>query len=389
MARLLLQPSPDPIFISGRRFFFWGPRRFYLAHGTMPPGAPAFTTSVATLRVQPSASKPAKVARKARPSTHSNGGGKSSRTFGAPPQYGGQELSGSVPVIGGTRAFGAPQVLSTRESPPQISMSSRHCSRDEESRSPGPIYALPEAFDGKHAVGMGHPAPKRKSVSSLRMTPGPASYSLPPSIGGTQPLGRMRSAPSFGFGTASQRELPFKAYDGPGPKYSVPSKVDRHGVRPTTAVTWSAQPRYPAAADPSPGPAAYTKKSSIGLGNVESTLSDAPAVGFGTSSREDSDFVALALKHAGSYPSGGSYNIPGMLGRQLLAGRRSLTGPSFSKADRFQQIIVDDKRPGQSGYGAWIAPARGRHRACGLTFSPKPVPASVKDVVPPPNKYVI
>lgn len=118
-------------------------------------------------------------------------------------------------------------------------------------------------------------------------SPGPV-YTLPPSVGGNQPDGRKRDAPSFGFGTASR-------FRRDGPRYREPAV---------------------------PAPNAYNVTTSIGGKQPDARKIDAPVWTFGGAKREKARkiFVSQAHQktdfHGVDSPGPGRYDVPTTLGKQ-------------------------------------------------------------------------
>ncbi|KAG8466040.1 hypothetical protein KFE25_005610 [Diacronema lutheri] len=267
----------------------------------------------------------------------------------------------SANELGGTRSLQAPQVLSTKQSAPAYSFGGSSGARlvVSPATSPGPVYKVRSTL-GTASISFGTAeqrprAPNQKRFSGHSTSPGPASYTLPPSIGSSMVLGRMRSSRASSFGTAPARGnfLPQSAQT-PGAKYDLPRNATREGLRPQLGATWSNQPRYPESAELSsrPGPASYSRPSSIGRGNVESTLRNEPGFGFGTSSRANSDFAAVALRRSKDYPGAGTYMLGSTLGAQLLSNKRSSNGRAFSRADRFKELAVAETFLEGAGYAS-------------------------------------
>lgn len=297
-----------------------------------------------------------------------------------------QNRPASPNELGGTRKLQAPQVLSTKHSAPAYSFGgSTARTRLPSSTSPGPVYGLGSTLGGANiSFGTSEQRPRpghQRRYSRQTLTPSPASYSLPPSIGSGQVLERMRSAPSVSFGTAPQRALPFSSQNTPGAKYQIDAALTRTGKAAAIGLAWSNQPRYPDMKDVAslPGPASYDIVSSIGAGNIESTLSNAPAVGFGTAMRSETDFMALELRQKQHIPGVGTYDHTSMLGEQHVSDKRSPGGVVWPHADRFKPIAVEEKFIDGQGFGAR---ARGRARA------PRPTAprARTVSVVPRPAR---
>lgn len=277
----------------------------------------------------------------------------------------------SANELGGTRSIQAPQLLSTKHSAPAYSFGGSSADRLKVvlATSPGPMYAVRSTL-GTSSISFGtaeqRPRPQdQRKFSHHSTTPGPASYALPSSIGASHVLSRMHSARASSFGTAPARSNAFaRSASTSSARYSLPSGVTREGKRAALGSTWSNAPRYADSAElaNAPGPASYSRPSSIGRGNIESTLRNEPAVGFGTASRANSDFTALALKHSRNYPGAGAYNHPSQLGPQLLSEKRSARGMPFARADRFKRLAVDESFVEGCGYaseGQLVSPGPG------------------------------
>jgi hypothetical protein len=272
----------------------------------------------------------------------------------------------SANELGGTRSLQAPQVLSTKTSAPAYSFGGSTSARLKltAATSPGPIYKVQSTL-GTAAVSFGTAEQRPRAANQRRFShhstaPGPASYVLPSSIGASHVISRMKSSRASSFGTApARRELWSRNTVSPGAKYDVRA-VTREGKRRPLGATWSSQPRMAvnSGASLAPGPASYSRPSSVGRGNIESTLRNQPAVSFGTASRANSDFTALALRASGNYPGAGSYSHNSMLGPQLLSERRSAQGTRFAQADRFKQLAADETFIEGAGYGARRTRAR-------------------------------
>lgn len=265
----------------------------------------------------------------------------------------------SANELGGTRSLQAPQLLSTKLSAPAYSFGGSAVKRlaVAPSASPGPVYDVRSSGLGNIAVSFGAPEHRPRKLRSAG-DPGPASYSLPSSIGAHMFNGRMRSSRASSFGTAPARLDHFLGKERtPGAKYDLPRNMTREGLKTGRSCKWSGRAGGhddPAGrhASTSPGPASYSQPATIGRGKiVVSTLRNEPAFGFGTASRDNSDFAAIALKHSRDSPGAGSYGLPSTLGPQLLSHRRSAKGRPFSKADRFQRLAVDAHFVEALGFG--------------------------------------
>jgi hypothetical protein len=266
-------------------------------------------------------------------------------------------------VMGGCRSMSAPQVLSTKGSAPAFSFGNGHARKIplDRATSPGPVYAIKSTL-GSAAVSFGTAEQRPRTAGQTRFShhstvPGPASYGLPSSIGTAMALSRMRSSRASGFGTAPARlDLFTLSNQTPGAKYRLPQGVTREGRQRNLGATWSNAPKYATsetkAAANSPGPGSYSRNSSVGCGNVESTLRNQPAIGFGTASRNGSDFAAVALRRSKDLPGAASYTLPSTLGRQLLSEKSSSRCARFAQGDRFKPLAVDETFLDGMGYGA-------------------------------------
>lgn len=275
-------------------------------------------------------------------------------------------------VMGGCRSMSAPQVLSTKGSAPAFSFGNGHARKLPLPRatSPGPVYAIKSTL-GTAAVSFGTAEQRprvegQKRFSHHSRAPGPASYGLPSSIGTSMTLSRMRSSRASGFGTAPARLDHFTLSNNtPGAKYRLPEGVTRAGRQRNLGATWSNAPKYSTsetkAAANAPGPGSYTLGSSVGHGhgNVESTLRNQPAIGFGTASRANSDFEAVALKRSKDLPGAASYTLPSTLGRQVLSEKHSSNGSRFAQSDRFKKLAVDETFLDGMGYGTHASRGEG------------------------------
>lgn len=144
-------------------------------------------------------------------------------------------------------------------------------------------------------------------------SPGPALYTLPPSVGGKQPDGRKSDPPSWGFGTA-QRFRP----------KSAPPKVDGH-------------------AGNNPGPNHYSNPPPSVGPQVLAKFRTEPLPGFGTAERKNVRKVWISQEHQKTdmyglnSPGPATYALKTTLGRQdestipstptwVIAGRRNEKG---------------------------------------------------------------
>ena len=133
-------------------------------------------------------------------------------------------------------------------------------------------------------------------------SPGPAKYTLPPSIGGTQPEGRKKSAPSYGFSKGS--------------RFMVERVSDR-----------------------TPGPGAGGFHPAIGPQPV-GRFPSAPMAGFGSGTREARSKLFISNEHnkldgygQGS-PGPATIALPSTMGKQASSAISSPGVVAFSQAGR-------------------------------------------------------
>lgn len=157
-------------------------------------------------------------------------------------------------------------------------------------------------------------------------SPGPAVYLLPPSVGGKQPDGRKPDPPTWGFGTA-QRFRP----------KSAPLKPDGH-------------------AGNNPGPGAYSMPPASVGPQVLARHSTAPLMGFGTAERKNMRKVWISQTHQKldmhGYDSPGpaaGYEIASTMGKQVHSTAESPPAWAFSSTAR-TQVEPGRVGPGPAGY---------------------------------------
>ena len=144
-------------------------------------------------------------------------------------------------------------------------------------------------------------------------SPGPATYLLPPSVGGKQPDGRKADPPVWGFGTA-QRFRPRTA----------PMKPDGH-------------------AGNTPGPGHYEKPPASVGPQVLARFSSAPLMGFGTAERKNVKKVWISQDHQKRDNHGldspgpaAPYTLASTMGKQMASTIESPPAWAFSSAARTQ-----------------------------------------------------
>ena len=100
------------------------------------------------------------------------------------------------------------------------------------------LITIKETFSIVHTIASGSSSKTEKVANKVFVSqehtalatagmhsPGPAKYTLPPSVGGTQPEGRKKSAPSYGFSKGSRfmTERVSDRTPGPGANGFIPS----------------------------------------------------------------------------------------------------------------------------------------------------------------------
>jgi hypothetical protein len=209
----------------------------------------------------------------------------------------------------------------------------------------GPVFRHPLALE------MGHPALEmdRKLMDPKLM--------FTRSLMGPQPLGKWKSAPSFGFGTGSRdtREKVFissahvKGVYGrhsPGPAmYGLPSSTG-----PQLLSTRDSQPRWAFGSahrwprskfEPSPGPGTYAHHPALGR-QITSKYKSQPIFGFGSAQQRANWKIFISQEHNLAFygresPGPLSYGIGSTMGRQTLSTMRSSPTISFNSAQRSGQ----------------------------------------------------
>jgi len=130
-------------------------------------------------------------------------------------------------------------------------------------------------------------------------SPGPAHYLLPASVGGKQPDGRKKDPPTWSFGGADRFLY----------GYGKPTK--------------------------GPGPEEYTMHPSVGGKQPDGARANAPEYGFGTSTREQVKKLFISQQHtltilAGTQgPGPAKYNLPASVGGKQPDGRKK-DPPTYS-----------------------------------------------------------
>lgn len=208
--------------------------------------------------------------------------------------FGNQSLGGreSAPSYG----FGT----NTRDKAGNVFISQEHMALACAGKnSPGPaVYLLPQSVGGKQPNSKMRDEPMYGFGTGLRFrprpntanptghagnNPGPGHYAMPPASVGPQVLGRFRSEPLRGFGTAERKNVR-KVWIS-----QAHQKTDMHGMA-------------------SPGPATYALKSTMGKQD-ESTIPSPATWVFGSMKRTDVE----PGKHS---PGPAAYTLPQSVGPQ-------------------------------------------------------------------------
>ena len=204
--------------------------------------------------------------------------------------------------------------------------------------SPGPAvgYKLPQSIGTKQPDGRRADPPQwafsralRFPVSHFANDPAPNKYTLPSSISGGKPqvLSRVRSEPSFGFGTCN-REVVRKVFIS-----------DRHQ-------------RQDMFGRQSPGPAApYEVQSAGGVSKPQTLSRMESASSFSMSTK--ASFAMSAKSDGGQIGPGPAYMLPAAVGPQVDS-RKSM--PAFTKFGRagreeMQKVFIDPELSTRDRYG--------------------------------------
>jgi hypothetical protein len=200
--------------------------------------------------------------------------------------------------------------------------------------SPGPAsYLLPQAI-GPQPDSRKSRGPTFGFGTSLRFrirdkeaktdgrfgnNPSPAHYDPPPASVGPQVLGRFRSEPRMGFGTAERKHVK-KVWIS-----QAHQKTDMHGVG-------------------SPGPATYALKSTMGKQD-ESVIPNPPTWVFGSSKRTDVEAGKLS-------PGPAAYALPQSVGPQVDSRKPRAATPGFGASTRdIRAKIYIGEEQGKSDFG--------------------------------------
>ena len=297
---------------------------------------------------------------------------------------GDQPLKKSAPAYG----FGA----ATRAVAQKVFVSQEHTAlATAGTQSPGPAtYLLPASVGGKQPDGRKGDPPVWTFGSDKRFrirkdgakpdghagnNPGPGHYDRPPASVGPQVLGRFKSEPLMGFGTAERKHvrkvwisqehmrLDMHGMDSPGPAapYTLASTMGKqvHSTAESPAA-WVFGSSSRAKDDPgrhSPGPN-YTLPQSVGP-QPDSRKPGAPNPGFGASTRDirAQIYIGPAQDKASHGRIGpgpfANYQLVESIGKQVHSKTASAPSVAFSRASRwasYEKEIKANTTPGPGAY---------------------------------------
>ena len=181
-------------------------------------------------------------------------------------------------------------------------------------------------------------------------SPGPAKYVLPPSIGGTQPEGRKKSAPSYGFSKGSRFMVERVSDRTPGPGAGGfhpaigPQPVGRFASAPMAGFgsgTREARSKLFISSEHnkldnygqgSPGPATIALPSTMGR-QFSSAISSPGVVAFSQAGRTDPRQRQLMKEKEGMPAPGGTYQIGPSVGKQFSSRYASAPQAGFGTSE--------------------------------------------------------
>lgn len=178
------------------------------------------------------------------------------------------------------------------------------------------------------------------------------------SMMGVQPSSELRTAPSYGFGTAERPYLGEKFGGGPGPVY-YPKAVNSHlSDSPSPSFGTShrglASGKSSIADAPVPGPGQYSSPGSISRQSDSQKIS-CSSWKFGTSTRRDMAKVFISSDHAKSQvafidsPGPVAYNHPGAMAAQSDSRKNTSASYGVGTAGRFFTASASST-PGPGSY---------------------------------------
>jgi hypothetical protein len=309
----------------------------------------------------------------------------SSSTMTTRSMLGDQPLKASAPKF----SFGS----STRDQAGKVFVSQEHTALATAGKgSPGPaVYTLPPSVGGKQpdgrradppAWGFGTAQRFRPRTAPVKPdghagnNPGPGHYSAPPASVGPQVLGRLKSEPLVGFGTAERKnvrkvfisqqhqktDLYGMGSPGPAAAYTLKSTMGKQEHSTAASMpSWVFGSASRAKDQPglnSPGPAAYSLPQSVGP-QPDSRRPRAGTPGFGASTRDIREKVYVGPGHdKGSYGRlspgpAASYTLTSAVGRQVASNMGTQSSAAFSKEDRWAKYNKEAKSNTTPGPGAY------------------------------------
>lgn len=281
---------------------------------------------------------------------------------------------------------------STREQAQKIFLTQKHMELAMAGKgSPGPaVYTLPPSVGGKQPDGRRKDPPsfsfgtaarfrttasQKKSDGHRGNNPAPGHYGAPPASVGPQVLGRFRTEPLMGFGTAERKhvkkvwisqehqKVDMHGMGSPGPAtYGLKStmgKQDESSIpSPPTWVFSSAVRIKDAQGKNSPGPAAYTLPQSVGP-QPDSKKPHSGTPIFGTGTRDQRAMIYLGPEQekgqVGKASPGPAapYNLVSAVGKQVHSKTPEMPNPIFSREDRWRTYNTEIKKNSTPGPGTY------------------------------------
>jgi len=246
-----------------------------------------------------------------------------------------------------------------------------------QSVGPQPDSKMPRAPTPGFGTGLRfRPRPNTaKTDGHAGNNPGPGHYALPPASVGPQTLGRFRTEPLMGFGTAERKHVKkvwisqahqktdMHGLASPGPAtYALKSTMGKQDESilpsPSAWVFGSATRTDVEPGKHSPGPAAYGLPQSVGP-QPDSRKPRAATPGFGASTRDIRAKIYLGEEQGksdyGKQSPGpaANYHLVQSVGHQILSQTREAGRPIFSKADRwatYNRELSKNSTPGPGAY---------------------------------------
>eukprot|EP00322_Chrysochromulina_rotalis_P002286 CAMPEP_0115837084 /NCGR_PEP_ID=MMETSP0287-20121206/5039_1 /TAXON_ID=412157 /ORGANISM="Chrysochromulina rotalis, Strain UIO044" /LENGTH=311 /DNA_ID=CAMNT_0003290585 /DNA_START=17 /DNA_END=952 /DNA_ORIENTATION=+ len=234
-------------------------------------------------------------------------------------------------------------------------------------RAPTPGFGTAERFRKRPDA--------MKTDGRFGNNPGPGAYASPPASVGPQVLGRFKSEPLRGFGTAERKHVKkvwisqshmktdMHGMHSPGPAtYALKSTMGKQDESvipsPPTWVFSSAARTEVEPGKHSPGPAAYTLQQSVGP-QLDSRKPSAGTPGFGASTRDIRAKIyigeAQGKSDFGKQSPGPAapYQLVQSVGKQVLSQTREAPAAAFSKHSRWADYEREQRKNAVPGPGAY------------------------------------